>query len=405
MNLNDTKIKALSPKSKPFLVLDGDGLSLKVEPTGKKLWRFRYTYNGKEALISFGKYPEVSLAQAREKRLEARKLLAQGVNPSEHRKTVKRDLQQAAENNFQAVAEQWLKQWRIGKSERHVGYTERRLAADVYPKIGHRAIADLQALELVQVVKGIAARGAVDLALRVHQTMSMIYRYAVAHGLAPRNPAADVRPADILPSHKHKNYARVGVSELPQLMRDIENSTSTPQTRLTLKLMALTFVRTSELIGARWEEFDLGARQWRIPASRMKMDSPHIVPLAAQALAVLEALQPISGHTELLFPSRNDATKPISNNTILKALEIIGYKGKMTGHGFRGVASTILHEQGYPHDHIELQLAHSARDEVSAAYNHALYIPQRTKMMQDWADYLDAIKQGGNVVNIRGKAA
>lgn len=404
MNLNDTQIKALKPKSKPYQVTDGDGLALQIETTGRKLWRFRYTFNGKPAMLSLGGYPEVSLAQAREKRLEAKKLLAQGVSPSEHRKTVKRDLQQAAENNFEAVSKQWLQQWRIGKSERHVGYTERRLAADVYPAIGRRAIADLQALELVQVVKGIAARGAVDLALRVHQTINMIFRYAVAHGVAPRNPAADVRPSDILPSHKHKNYARVGVGELPQLMRDIDNSTSTPQTRLTLKLMALTFVRTSELIGARWDEFDLEARQWRIPAHRMKMDSPHIVPLSTQALAVLEALRPLSGHTELLFPSRNDATKPISNNTILKALEIIGYKHKMTGHGFRGIASTVLHEQGYPHDHIELQLAHSARDEVSAAYNHALYIPQRTKMMQDWADYLDAIKSGSNIIGFRAAA-
>ncbi len=405
MPLNDTQIKAAQPKEKVYLLSDGDGLALKVETTGRKLWRFRYTFNGKENMISFGGYPEVSLAQAREKRLEARKLLAQGVNPSEHRKTVKRDLQKAAENNFEAVAKAWLEQWRVGKSERHVGYTERRLAADVYPRLGHRAIADLQALELVQVVKGIAARGAVDLALRIHQTMSMIFRYAVAHGLAPRNPAADVRPSDILPSHKHKNYARVDVKELPQLMRDIENSTSTPQTRLALKLMALTFVRTSELIEARWDEFDFEARQWRIPAARMKMKTPHIVPLSSQAVAALEALRPISGHTELLFPSRNDATKAISNNTILKALEIIGYKGKMTGHGFRGIASTVLHEQGYPHDHIELQLAHSARDEVSAAYNHALYIPQRTQMMQDWADYLDSIRAGGQVIGFRHKAA
>jgi integrase len=403
--LTDTQIKALQPKEKPYQMTDGDGLALQVESSGRKLWRFRYTYNSKPAMISLGGYPEVSLAQAREKRLEAKKLLAQGVSPSEHRKTVKRDRMMAAENNFEAVAEQWLEQWRIGKSERHVGYTERRLAADVYPKIGHRAISDLQALELVQVVKAIAARGAVDLALRVHQTINMVFRYAAAHGLAPRNPAADVRPSDILPSHKHKNYARVGVGELPQLMRDIDNSTSTPQTRLTLKLMSLTFVRTSELIEARWDEFDFEAKQWRIPAPRMKMKTPHIVPLSTQTLAVLEALRPISGHTELLFPSRNDASKSISNNTILKALEIIGYKHKMTGHGFRGVASTILHEQGYSHDHIELQLAHSQRDEVSAAYNHALYIPQRTRMMQEWADYLDAIKSGGNVVGFKAKAA
>ncbi len=405
MPLTDTQIKAAQPKDKVYQLSDGDGLALKVETTGRKLWRFRYTYNGKEAMISMGGYPEVSLAQARERRLEARKLLAQGVSPSEHRKTVKRDKTQAAANNFEAVSKLWLEQWKIGKSPRHVGYTERRLAADVYPKIGHRAISDLQSLELVQIVKSVSARGARDLALRIHQTLNMIFRYAVAHGLAQRNPAADVKPSDILPSHKHKNYARVGVGELPQLMRDIENSTSTPQTRLTLRLMALTFVRTSELIEARWDEFDLEAGQWRIPAQRMKMKTPHIVPLSKQAIEALQALHAITGHTDLLFPGRNDATKPISNNTILKALEIIGYKGKMTGHGFRGIASTALHEQGYNHEWIELQLAHSARDEVSAAYNHALYLEPRARMMQDWADYLDAIKAGGNVVNIRAKAA
>jgi integrase len=405
MPLTDTQIKALQPKEKSFQVTDGDGLALQVEPSGRKLWRFRYTFNSNPNMISLGGYPEVSLAQAREKRLEAKKLLAQGVNPSEHRKTVKRDRMLAAENNFEAVAKLWHSQWKVGKSERHARIVMTRMEQDVFPDLGNRAISDIQAYEIVTVIKKISGRGAVDLAKRNLQTISMVFRYAVAHNLAERNPAADVRPSDILPSVKKQNYARVDVKELPALLRAIEAGRSSPLTRLAVRLLALTFVRTSELIGARWDELDIEAAQWRIPAERMKMKTPHIVPLSRQALEVLELLKQISGDGAMLFPNQNNRSQPMSNNTILKCLEIAGYKHRMTGHGFRGIASTVLHEQGYNHEWIELQLAHSQRDEVSAAYNHALYIPQRTRMMQEWADYLDAIKSGGNVVGFKAKAA
>jgi integrase len=404
MALTDTQIKAAQAKDKVYQLSDGDGLSILIKTTGRKLWRFRYTFGGKEAMISLGGYPEVSLAQARERRLEARKLLANGVSPSEHKKAVKRDKVLAAVNNLEAVSRQWHEQWKIGKSERHARIVMTRLETDVFPSLGNRAMADLQALELVQVIKSIAGRGAVDLAKRNLQVLSMICRYAVAHNLAQRNPAADVRPSDILPSVKKQNYARVDIKELPALLRAVEAGRSSPVTRLAVRLLALTFVRTSELINARWEEFDFEEEQWRIPASRMKMKTPHIVPLARQTLEVLELLKQITGDGALLFPSRNDHTQPMSNNTILKCLEIAGYKHRMTGHGFRGIASTALHEQGYNHEHIELQLAHSQRDAVSAAYNHALYLSQRTKMMQDWADYLDSIKIGGNVIGFRAKA-
>jgi integrase len=342
-------------------------------------------------MISFGRYPEVSLAQARDRRLDARKLVAQGINPSEYKKSVRRAKREAAANSFRLVAVQWHEQWKIGKSERHAGYTIRRLESDVFPAIGNRAISEILAPEIVTLIKKIASRGALDLAKRAHQMIGQVFRYAVAHGLASRNPATDIKPSDIIPSSVKENYARVELSELPELLRAIENSPSSPITRLAVKLLALTFVRTSELIGARWDEFDFETNQWRIPAARMKMKSQHIVPLSTQALKALDALRGITGEGTLLFPNQNDRNREMSNNTILKALEILGYKGRMTGHGFRGLASTALHEQGYDHQHIELQLAHSPRDAVSAAYNHALYIPQRTSMMQDWADYLDSL--------------
>jgi integrase len=217
----------------------------------------------------------------------------------------------------------------------------------------------------------------------------------LAHGLAERNPAADIKPADVLKSAKKTNYARLDQKELPGLLGRIEAYDGQPLTKLALQLMALTFVRTSELIGARWEEIELDSKLWRIPAERMKMRSPHIVPLSRQAITVLEAVKDLSSQSLLLFPSERSTSKPMSNNTIPFALYRMGYHSRMTGHGFRGIASTILHEQGYPHEHIELQLAHSPRDEISASYNHALYLEPRRQMMQHWADYLDEIKEAG----------
>jgi integrase len=249
-------------------------------------------------------------------------------------------------------------------------------------------------------MKAIQRGGALDIAKRCYQMTGQVFRYAIAHGIAERNPAVDVKPSDILPSRRQTNYARVEAKELPALLRAIEAYQGTPVTRLAIKLLALTFVRTSELIGARWDEFDLQAGQWRIPAERMKMRTEHIVPLSLQAIQILQILHSITGKSELLFPGERNHGKPMSNNTILKALERMGYKGRMTGHGFRGLASTILHEQGFDHAHIELQLAHQERNAVSAAYNHALYLKQRAKMMQWWANYIDQ-QLSGNVLKFR----
>ena len=355
--------------------------------------------------MALGRYPEVALADARERRDAARKRIANGIDPMAERIAEKTAVKEATEHTFEKIAELWLGHWKGNKSARHSATTQNRLKVNVYPILGDRPIADVEPMELVQLAKGIEARGASDMAKRILQIVGMIFRYAVAHGYSKRNPAAEIRPSDILKPTRKINMARIDAKELPALLRSIEVYEGRQLTRLAIKLMALTFVRTSELIGARWEEFDSDARRWSIPAFRMKMQTPHIVPLAAQAVEVLELLRTISGGQELVFPGEQDSKKPMSNMTILKALERMGYKGRMTGHGFRGLASTILHEQGYNHDHIELQLAHAPRNEVSAAYNHALYLEPRGKMMQDWANFLEQTQRGGKVLPFRSSAA
>ncbi len=239
---------------------------------------------------------------------------------------------------------------------------------------------------------------------RILQVVGMVFRYAVAHGYSKRNPNAEIRPSDVLKPTRKTNMARVDANELPALLRAIETYDGRPLTRLAIKLMALTFVRTSELIESRWKEFDFDVKRWSIPAGRMKMKTPHIVPLSRQSIEVLDLLRTISGEEDLVFPGEQNPKKSMSNMTMLKALERMGYKGRMTGHGFRGVASTILHEQGYNHDHIELQLAHAPRNAVSAAYNHALYLEPRAAMMQEWGDFLERTQRVGKVPPFRGPA-
>ncbi len=400
MALTDTEIRKSKPADKPYKLSDSGGLHLLITPTGGKLWRWKYRFGGAEKLMALGRYPDISLADARDRRDAARKRLAHGFDPMAERMAKKN----ATVHTFEKIGELWLEHWRGNKSARHAATTQNRLKGNVYPVLGSRPIADIEPMELVQLAKAIEARDAPDMARRILQVLGMIFRYAVAHGYSKRNPAAEIRPSDILKPTTKTNMARVDAKELPTLLRAIEVYEGRQLTRLAMKLMALTFVRTSELICARWEEFDIEARRWSIPAARMKMKSPHIVPLSLQAIEVLQLLDDISDDDELVFPGEQDSKKPMSNMTILKALERMGYKGRMTGHGFRGVASTILHELGYNHDHIELQLAHAPRNEVSAAYNHALYLEPRAKMMQDWADYLDKVKRGGKVLAFTGTA-
>jgi integrase len=394
MPLTDTAIKKAKPGPKPIKLSDERGLYLLVTEKGSKLWRWKYRIDGKEKVMALGAYPDVSLAEARDAMSAARKLLVSGDDPMVIRKSNKQARKASAENSFAAVSRLWWNHWKVSRSPRHADYVIRRLEGDIIPAIGAMPVDAIRAPELVQMTKGIAARGAVDIAKRALQTTGQVFRYAIAHGLAKQNPATDIKPGDILPARKKVNYPRISSKELPDLLRHIEAYPGAATTRLAMKLMALTFVRTSELIRARWEEFDLEKQRWDIPANRMKMKEPHIVPLSTQAVNLLKALQTLTGHSALLFPGERDHEKPMSNNTILGALKRMGYKGRMTGHGFRGVASTLLHEMGFNHAHIELQLAHQERDEVSAAYNYATYLRERSQMMQHWSDYLDNCMTG-----------
>ena len=263
-------------------------------------------------------------------------------------------------------------------------------------------------MDIANVVRSFAGRGALDVATSAYQTISQIFRYAIANDTTARitrNPATEIKPSDIVQSRPVVNQARVDIKDLPALLRAIDTSETIAATRIAIKLMALTFVRTSELIGAQWHEIDLEAKQWRITAEHIKMKTPHIVPLAAQAVELLTALKDITGWSAYLFHHRHDPKKTMSNTTTLQTLKCMGYQGKMTGHVFRGIASTTLHEQGYTHEHIELQLAHAPRNAVSAAYNHALYLQPRNVMMQNWADYLDELKAGAKVIPLHGKTA
>lgn len=399
MALTDTKVRNALKKNQAYRLSDSGGLYLYVSPAGGKLWRWKYRFGGKEKLMSFGAYPEVSLAAARTAHFEGRRKLAAGTDPMAERKALKTPQIKPGEALFCNVAAAWFEKWKQGKSERHMLYTERRMAADILPSLGNRAMESIQPPDVVAMIQSIEARGATDVARRAHQTTSQIFRYGLAVGAARQNPATAFRPGDVLPQRLTENFARVDKADLPELLRKIEFYTGAPVTRLAMKLMALVFVRTSELIGAEWKEFDLKESRWDIPKERMKGGRrPHTVPLSHQAANVLAELWNYRKNDRWVFPGDHDANKHMSNNTILGALKRMGFKGEMTGHGFRGIASTILHEQGYAHEHIEIQLHHGPENDVSAAYNHAKYMQPRRKMMQDWANYLDKTLISGKAI-------
>ncbi len=396
MTLTTKQIENAKPKDKPYKLADGGGLCLLVAPSGARLWRWRYRFAGKEKMMAFGEFPVVSLKEARELHFAARHKLAEGSDPMAERKAEAESrqreaeaVQRQAESSFENIARKWWEWWSAGKSARHADYVLRRLEADVFPAFGHKFVDAVTAADIRTLMIAIESRGARDVAKRAHETTGQIFRYAIAHGFASRNPATDFKPSDILAEGSSENFARVDAKDLPLLLNRMEGYEGDALTRLAMRLLAYTFVRTSELIEAEWPEFDLDNSRWDIPAERMKMDTPHIVPLSRQAVEVLRALRLLTGNGRFVFPGATDKKRPMSNNTILFALYRLGYKGRMTGHGFRGLASTILHENEFADEHIELQLAHQKRNKVAAAYNHAKYLSQRAAMMQWWADYLD----------------
>jgi integrase len=411
--LTDSKVRATKPAlgddGKAQTFTDGYGLYLLVQPQrigGGKLWRYKYTFEGKARLMALGKYPAVTLVAAREKHLAARQLVASGVDPMAQKKAVKIAKKVAEESAFANVYKLWLAHWRQNKSPRHVDYTERRIAADVLPLLGARPINEITAMDIKAMAKKIDARGARDVAKRAIETTGQIFEYAMHDDLCSRNPARDFKIGNILSPASTRNRPRVSLEELPELLRAIDKYKGFI-TRLALKLSALTFVRPSNIRNAQWREFDLDNARWTILGEQMKAiyssafaTPPHIVPLSRQAVEVLRALQQLTGDGKYLFPSDRKSNQPMSGATINAALERMGYSGRMCPHGWRGVASTALHEHQFPHEHIELQLAHTKRDSVSAAYDYAKHLEPRVKMMQWYADYLDRVKHGAKVIAI-----
>jgi integrase len=379
--LTDEQLKNLVTRERPYKVADGNSLFVLVSRTGLRSWRWRYYVRGREKVLLLGSYPQVSLDQARVARDQARDKVLAGIDPADEKRDAKLALLVAHETSFEAVARAWHKRWAPGRHARYAEDIISRLERNVFPVIGHKSVDLIEPKHVVAMMESIQGRGAIDVAKRVRNTCSQVFRYAITRGLCARNPAGEFKPSDVLPERPSRNHARIEEAELPELLRKIEAYQGTPSTRFAMKLLALTFVRTSDLIEAKWSEIDFDAAEWRIPAERMKMRRLHNVPLAPQAIQVPRTLQVISGRSDWIFPGDRDPKKPMSNNTILKALERLGYKGKMTGHGFRGLASTALYERQFASDHIELQLAH-VRGKVRGAYDHSRQLPHRRKMME-----------------------
>lgn len=387
MPLTAVTCKNAIPEANARKLSDGGGLYLEVMPNGSKYWRMKYRFAGKEKRLAFGVYPEVSLAEAREKRDDARKVLAAGNDPSEAKKEAKRIIAVKAENNMEAIAREWyehhLHEWKPHYARDVIN----RLETHIFPKLGSRPIADISSTELLSCLKVIEKSGALDMAQRMMQTCGQVYRYAIITGRTRYNPVNDLRGALKTPVRSH--HAHLKADELPEFLAKLETYDGEPQTKLALKFLILTFVRTTELRGAQWQEVNFDKAEWRIPVERMKMKDPHIVPLSTQAIAVLRELQKHSGNREFVFPNQQNPSKCMSENTMLYAIYRMGYHSRTTGHGFRSTASTIMNEHGFAADWIERQLAHCERNKVRAAYNHAQYLPERRKMMQWWGDYIE----------------
>jgi integrase len=400
MALTDTAIKKTRPADKPFKLYDGRGLYLLVQPNGAKYWRLKYRFSEKEKVLALGVYPEVTLAEAREQCLQARKLIGKGVDPVAAKQAAKRQHQAQCGHSFENIAREWhAKQGRWTADHAHRVLSS--LEKEIFPWIGAKPIGEITAPVIVDVVGRVEKRNALDVASRVLQRISSVYRYAIQTGRTTYNPAADL--AGSLETRKVIHRAALSRAELPEFLSKLQVYDGQPITRLALNLVVLTFVRSRELRGARWEEFDFERAEWRIPAERMKITAEHIVPLSRQAIAILDELQPLTGSYDLVFPNQNNLTRCMSENTLLYAMYRMGYHSKATVHGFRATASTILNEMGFKADVIERQLAHAERNKVRAAYHRSEYLDERRKVMQVWADYLDELVSGANVVPLRAR--
>ncbi|SCX87530.1 integrase arm-type DNA-binding domain-containing protein [Nitrosospira sp. Nsp13] len=394
MALTNTIIRTAKPHNKPYKMADEKGMFLYITPAGSKLWRLKYRFDGKEKLLSLGAYPDVSLKDARASRDDARKLHANRIDPCENRKVQKTARVERAANSFEVVAREWFSKYRPGWSTSHSERTIRRLENDVFPWIGGRPIAEIGASEVLDVLRRIEGRGTLDTAHRAHQNCSQVFRYAVATGRALRDPTPDLRGA--LPAANGGHFAAITEpQEVGALLRAIDGFKGTFIVLCALKLAPMLFVRPGELRQARWQEFDLDRAEWKYWVTKTKTD--HLVPLASQAVKILKELHALSGHTNFVFPGARSHTRAMSDAAVNAALRRMGYdtQNEMTGHGFRAMARTILHQEiGIAPEIIEHQLAHRVSDTLGAAYNRTKFLKERRRMMQQWADYLDLLRSG-----------
>ena len=400
MALTELAIKHLKRKTKAYRVADSGGLCIEVSPTGGKLWRWRYYFQAKEQMLALGKYPALSLADARKKRDEARELVDAGKHPTREKKIQKLRKTHEGANTFEKIARRWLEMKGEGLNEKYRKQCLARMEQHVFNKIGDLPITDITIPDVVNVVEEIGKRGTIVTAKRMKQLIGQVFRYAAQRGLCKHNPAADLR--DILPTPEERHHACIHPSELPELLAKIE-ARGNDFTKYAMELMMLTFVRTSELIAGKWAEINWDKEEWHIPKERMKKRRPHVVPLSRQAIAALKKLQVTTGDEDYIFYNPSSKSKHISNGAVLMGLRRMGYKNKMTGHGFRTLASTILNEKEYAPDVIERQLAHEDDDKIRSAYNRAEYLLERKKMMQDYADILDNVQKnaGKNIVKMK----
>lgn len=399
MALSDSSIRTAKPKAKLYRLADANGLCLEITPSGSKLWRYRYRFNGKAKMLALGAYPTVTLQRARQLRDAVRQTLAEGKDPSLERQAEK-EAQQLDGLTFKELALEWhsyrAPRWAQSTADKTAAY----IASDLLPALGHRPVKTITRPELASLVRGIEDRGAYNVAKKTRQWLNQIFRFGLAKGSVESNPATDL---DVVAAHAPptRHHPSIPFAELPELLKQIDQANIHVMTRYAIRLLMLTGVRPGELRAAPWCEFDLDNAIWTIPKERMKARRPHTVPLSHQALAILGLLREITGGYKLVFAGRNNANRPMSENTVNKVLAELGYKGRQTGHGFRHLLSTELNSRGYNRDWIERQLAHGDQDEIRDTYNHATYLEQRRQMMQEWADSIDALCAGGNIVSIR----
>ncbi|HBT3878566.1 TPA: tyrosine-type recombinase/integrase [Klebsiella pneumoniae] len=397
MKLTARQVDTSKPKDKPYKLSDGGGLYLLVNPNGSRYWRLKYRIAGKEKLLALGVYPDITLAEARQKRADAKKVLAAGGDPGQEKQEEKQAKEQAVANSFERLAMEWHSHKSTSWSEGYAEHLLMYLKKDIFPFIGQKAITDISQVEMLNVLRKMEQRGVLDKLKKTRQACRQIFTYAIITGRAEHNPVSDL--AGALKSPKQQHYPHLLVDQIPDFLRALSEYSGSTITRNATRLLMLTGLRTIELRASEWVDIDFDKGVWNIPAERMKMRRPHLVPLSSQVRELLKEIHQLTGRGKYVFPGRNDAGKSMSEASINQVIKRIGYDGQATGHGFRHTMSTILHEQGFNTAWIETQLAHVDKNSIRGTYNHAQYLDGRREMLQWYADYMQALENGENVVH------